>query len=138
MADLIYDKFPLYMGDGTIDMDNDTFKVVLLSSSYTPDSTQSTYSQLTNELATAGGYTAGGATLASVTWAESTGTVTFDAADVAWSSATFTARYAVIYDDTPTSPADPLVCLFDFSTDQTVSNGTFTLQFNASGILTIS
>lgn len=138
MADMIYNKFPLYLGDGTMDMDNDTFKVALLTSSYTPDATHDTYSDLTNEVADGSGYSTGGTTLSTVTWTESSGTVTLSAANPSWTSATFTARYAVVYDDTPADPAKPLVCLFDFSTDQTVSNGTFTLQFNANGILTIS
>lgn len=137
MADMIYNKFPLYLGDGTIDLDSDTLKVSLHTSSYTPDATHDTYSDLTSEVASAGtGYTTGGETLTTVTWSEDSGTVTLSAANPSWTSATFTCRYAVVYDSTPLSM--PLICLFDFSTDQTVSNGTFTLQFNASGILTIS
>lgn len=137
MADLIYNTFPLYLGDGTIDLDSDTLKVSLHTSSYTPAATHSVYGDLTNEVAAGGGYTTGGETL-TVTWTESSGTVTLSGSNPSWTTATFTARYAVVYDDTPVSPAKPLICLFDFGTDQTVSNGTFTLQFNASGILTIS
>lgn len=138
MADLIYNAFPLYLGDGTIDLDSDTLKVSLHTSSYTPAATHSVYGDLTNEVANGNGYTTGGETLSTVTWTESSGTATLSAANPTWTSSTFIARYAVVYDDTPSSPAKPLICLFDFSTDQTVSNGTFTLQFNASGILTIS
>jgi hypothetical protein len=138
MADLIYNTFKQYMGDGTIDMDTHTFKCCLLTSSYTPSATHAVYADLSSQVASGGGYTTGGATLASVTWSRSGGTVTWDAADPSWTSATFTARYAVIYDDTPTSPADPLVCLIDFGSDQSVSAGTFTIQFHSSGILTLS
>ena len=137
MADFIYNKFAEYMGDGTIDMDNDTFKIILLDDGHTPDATDTVYANVSgDELATASGYTAGGATLASVTWTEAAGTVTFDAANPAWTASTFTARYAVIYSDTAAS--DELVCLIDFTENKSVSGGTFTIQFNDSGIFTIA
>lgn len=136
MADLIYNTFPLYLGDGTIDLNDDTLKVSLHTSSYTPDAGHSSYTDLDNEVPNGSGYTTGGETLGTVTWNEDSGTATLSAANPSWTTATFTARYAVVYDDTPAGK--PLICLFDFSTDQSVSNGTFTLQFNASGILTIS
>jgi len=137
MADLIYNKFKEYMADGTMDLDNDTFKIMLTTSTYTPAATHSVKADVTNEISGTG-YTAGGATLQNVTWTESSGTVTLDATDVSWTSATFTARYAVIYDDTPTSPLDPLVCLIDFGTDKSVTAGTFTIQFHANGIFTLT
>jgi len=140
-----YNSFREYLGDGTIDLDTHTFKVMLTSSSYTPNaSTHTVKADVTNELSTANGYTAGGATLGSVTWTLSGGTVTFDAADTAWtaSGAGITARYAVIYDDTPSSPADPLVAYILLDTtpaDVTASAGNnLTLQWNASGIFTLS
>lgn len=103
-----------------------------------PDATDVGYADLSGEVANGNGYTTGGVVLGSVTWNRSAGTVTFDAADPSWSSATFTARYLVIYDDTPTSPADPLVLLKDFGSDKSVTNGTFTVQFDAGGIFTLS
>ncbi len=140
-----YNSFKEYLGDGTIDTNSHTFKVLLTSSSYTPNaSTHTVKADVTNELSTANGYTAGGATLGSVTWNRSGGTVTFDAADTVWtaSGGSITARYAVIYDDTPSSPADPLVGYILLDTtpaDVTVTTGnTLTLQWNASGIFTLS
>ena len=141
-----YESFPEYMGDGTIDMDTHTFKVALyLSSSNAATVTTNTVkADLTNEHANGNGYTTGGATLASVTWTHSTGTTTFDCADPTWtaSGGNIVARFAVIYDDTPTSPADPLVCyslLDNTPADVTVPDGsTLTLQINASGILTVT
>ena len=140
MANLIYNSFREWMADGTIDLDGDTFKVALLTTSYTPAATHLGYASLTNEVASGNGYTTGGNALDSVTWTKATTTVTLDAANEAWTSATFTAAYAAIYDDTVTTPtADPLVCLFDFGGSKTVSAGTFTLQFDASnGILKLS
>lgn len=140
-----YNSFRKYLGDGTVDLDTHTFKVLLTSSSYTPSATTHTVkADVTNELSTANGYTAGGATLGTVTWSQSGGTVTFDAADTAWtaSGGSITARYAVIYDDTPTSPADPLVAYILLDTtpaDVTATDGnTLTLQWNASGIFTLT
>ena len=138
-----YQSFREYLGDGTIDLDTHTFKVLLTSSSYTPNAaTHTVKADVTNELSTANGYTAGGATLGSVTWSRSGGTVTFDAADTQWtaSGGSITARYAVIYDDTAAS--DELVCYILLDTtpaDVTATAGnTFTLSWNASGIFTLS
>lgn len=140
-----YNSFRKNVANGVIDLDGDTFKVVLVTSSYSIDLQAHTVkADLTNELATANGYTAGGATLGSVTWTQSTVTMTFDAADTTWtaSGGSLVARRAIIYDDTPTSPADPLVAaiLLDTSpADVTTTDGnTLTLQWNASGIFTLT
>ena len=141
----VYDKAKEYIGDGTIDLDGDTFKVVLCTvTSNATTQTLQLYASLTEELSTANGYTAAGDTPGSVTWTESSGTVTFDSADPAWtaSGGSITARYAVLYDDTPSSPADPLIayCLMDNSpADVTVTDGnTLTIQLNASGYFQVS
>ena len=136
MADLIFNKFLEYMADGTIDMDNDTFKCALFTNEALPAATVETFGSLLGSKTevSGSGYTASGEALTSVTWAESGGTVTFDADDVAWTSATFDARYAVIYSDSAAN--DALVCLIDFGSEKSVSGGTFTIQFNASGIIT--
>ena len=105
--------------------------------------TQTVYADLTNELSTANGYTSGGATLGSVTWAQSTVTMTWDAADTSWaaSGGSITARYAVIRSTvTANGHVEPLVAyiLLDISpADVTATTGnTFLLQWNASGIFT--
>jgi len=137
MASFIYNSFKEYLGDGTIDMDNDSFKIILLSASHTPDATNTQYTNVSgNELANGNGYTTGGNTLANVVWARTAGTVKFDADDPVWNAATFDARYAVIYDDTAAN--DLLVCLIDFGGTKSVSNGTFTINFHADGIFTLS
>ena len=68
MADMIYNSFPLYLGDGTIDLDSDTLKISLHTSSYTPDAGHSSYTDLDNEVANGSGYTTGGKALTTVTW----------------------------------------------------------------------
>lgn len=48
-------------------------------------------------------------------------------------------RYVYIYDDTPASPADPLVCYFDYGSSISLANGeTFTITFNAAGLFTLA
>lgn len=140
-----YNSFREYLADGTIDLDTDSFKVALVASGYTFATTHTVYADLTNELSTANGYTSGGAALASVTWGISTVTATFDAADTTWtaSGGSIVARRAIIYKDgTANAIVKPLVASILMDTtpaDITVTDGnTLTLQWNASGIFTIT
>ena len=138
----VYDKFPEYMGDNTIDMDADSFVVALYTSASNAATLSNTVlANLTNEV-TGNGYARD--TTNTVTWGESGGVVTFDITtdpQYTASGGNITARFAVIYDDTPTSPADPLVCeclLDDTPADVTVTDGnTLTLQIAAAGVFTI-
>jgi hypothetical protein len=139
----LYDTAKLYIGDGTTDLNSHTFKIALFTSSSDANTlTESTYAGLTNEVASGTGYTTGGNTLSGVTWTQSSGTATFDATDATWtaSGGSITARYAVIYDDTSASKVLLCVCLLDTApADVTVTSGnTLTIQFNASGIFTLS
>lgn len=123
-----------------IDFDSDTIKVALLSSSYTPNQdTHDYWDDVSANQVTGTGYTAGGATLAnkSVTYTSGTNVTKFDADDVSWTSSTITARYAVIYDDTPaTNATKPLIAYIDFGSDQSSSSGTFSIVWDAAGIFT--
>ena len=124
--------------DLALDLDDttaDRFKVMLVTSSYTPNfGTHDFKSDVTNEVSGTG-YDAGGKSLSSVTLIQSGGTITFDAADLTWASSTITARGAVVYDDSLTN--DPLICYIDFGADKSSSAGDFVLTFNASGIFTL-
>jgi len=82
------------------------------------------------------GYTAGGVALATPTVATAAGVVAFDAGDATWSTATITARGALVYDNT-TSPKYGIVAV-DFGSDKIATAGTFTIQWNAAGILTFT
>ena len=121
-----------------IDLDDttaDRFKVMLVTSAYTPDfGTHDFKADVTNEVSGTG-YTAGGESLTSVTLTQSAGVITWDAADVTWASSTITARGAVVYDDSLTN--DPLLCYIDFGADKTSSLGDFAVAFNASGVFTL-
>jgi hypothetical protein len=113
---------------------------MLCTSSYTPDQDNHVYKDVsvTNEV-TGTGYTAGGATLASktLTYTAATNVIMFDAADVTWASSTITARYAIVYDDSPASNK-PLLAYVDFGADQSSSSGNFTITWDANGIFTIT
>jgi hypothetical protein len=127
-----------------LDLDSSTFQVVLTTASYTPvTNTHGTWADVSaNEVAAGGGYTAGGATLASITVNRSAGTVTFDAADVSWAASTITAKYAVIVKKAGGSlvSGDLLLCYVELEAGGTVSttNGTLSIAWNASGIFTLS
>ena len=114
--------------------------VGLTSSTYTPSqSTHDYYNDITNELSTAGGYTAGGQQLTSDDFTLAAGVWKWDATDPSWTSASFTCRYAFYYVDTAgASSTDPLIIYVDFGADQTVSAGTFTIVHHANGIGTVT
>jgi len=122
-----------------VDFDTDTIKVMLTTATYVPNAaTQSTKVSVTNEV-TGTGYTAGGATLATKTVTDTTGTITFDADDVTFTqnAAGFSnARYAVIYKDTGTAATSTLVGWVDFQADKGNVAGDLILQWNVSGIVT--
>jgi len=104
----------------------DTFKIALYTSSASLGAATTAYST-TNEI-TGTGYTAGGNTLTRVD-PSSSGTTGFtDFADTTWSTATITARGALIYNDTD---SDKAVAVLDFGADKTSTSGDFTIQFPA-------
>jgi len=123
-----------------VDWDSDTIKVMLLSSAYTPNQDSHDYlDDVVSFEVTGTGYTAGGQALTSKTnvYDAATNTVKFDAADVTWSSSSITARYAVVYDDSPaTNGTKPLIAYYDFVTDRASSNGDFVIRWNADGVFT--
>lgn len=123
------------------DWNSDTIKCMLTTSTYTPNQDTHQYkSSVTNEISGTG-YTATGTTLTNPAIAYNTGTnvFNFDADDAVWASASFTARNGVVYDSTPgTDATRPLLSYVDFGADQTVSSATFTIQWAAAGIVTIT
>jgi hypothetical protein len=116
------------LGDG-----GDTIKIALYDDGHAFTATDTVYTN-TNELASANGYTRDTKELTGQ--AVTAGATTkWDADDVAWTSATFTAYHAVIYDSTNTKS---LICSIDFGGAKTVASGTFTIVFDAAGIITLS
>ena len=104
-----------------------TFKIALYTSSASLGASTTAYST-SNEISNTSGsaYSAGGATLTSVTPALSTDTACCDFSDVSYTSASFTANGCLIYNDTN---SDRAVCAIAFGSDKTVTSGTFTIQF---------
>jgi hypothetical protein len=121
---------------------SDTIKVALLDNGHTPSQDNHDFFDdvEADELANGNGYTTGGATLGSKTLGYTAGTnvIKFDAADTSWTTATFTARYAVIYKSTGTSSTSPLLGYVDFGADVSVTGGTFQITWHSDGILTIT
>lgn len=124
-----------------IDLSADTIKVMLCTSSYTPDQDTHQYkSSITNEV-TGTGYTAGGFTVTGTTpsYTGGTNTTMIDGIDASWTSSTITARYAVVYDATPgTDATRPLLCYVDFGADVSTTAGTLTLTWDTLGICSIT
>ncbi len=124
-----------------IDFDSDTLKVALSTNAHTPNQdTHDYFNDVTNEI-TGPGYTAGGATVTGVTVTYTGGSnlITVDAADVSWTTASFTARNYHLYDSTPgTAATNPLIQYETFGADTTVTASTFTIAWNAAGIFTVT
>lgn len=140
MADVIYNNFKKNIMNGGIDLDTDTIKVALVTSSYTPDQdTHEFFSSVTNEVVGTG-YTAGGATLAgkAVTADNTDNEGVFDADDVVWTTSTITARGAVLYKSTGVAGTSALIAYIDFGSDKISTAGSFTIAWNAEGILNLN
>lgn len=129
MASLIYNSAVNDLARGSIDFDTDTFKVLLVTSSYTPSQdNHDKRDDVTNEV-TGTGYTAGGVTTAcTVTQDNTNDRVTLSFASASWATSTITARGAVIYKSRGgAASADNLVCYIDFGADVTSTSSTFVL-----------
>lgn len=136
MASLIYNSAVDDMARGAIDFDTDTFKAMLVTSSYTPNKdTDDKRNDVAHEV-TGTGYTAGGVTLA-CTVAKDTANdkVTLSFAAHNWTTSTITARAEVIYKSRGgASSADELVYYNDFGTDVSTTGGTFSV---AASVITL-
>jgi hypothetical protein len=129
MASLIYNSFFEDLARGAIDIDTDTFKVMLTTSAYTEDKdAHLKRSAVTNEV-TGAGYTAGG-NVATCTVTKDTANDRLDVTlgGTTWPSSTITARKAVYYKSRGgAASADELIAVVDFGSDVTSSGATFTL-----------
>lgn len=127
--------------NGNIDLDTDTIKVMLLTSSHSNDAdSQEFIDDVSANEVSGDGYTAGGATLANkaVTQDNTDDEGVFDADDVSWAASSITARYAVIYKDTGTPATSPIIAIIDFGEDKVSSSGTFTITWASEGILNLN
>lgn len=137
----------LQVGSNAVKYSSDAYKVALYSSNtMTPDNTVTTaalteYNGTSSQWVTANevsgtGYTAGGVSVSSPTWTQSTNVITFTSAGTPqWTSASFTAYGGLVYDTTVLNEG---LCYNYFGGAQTVTSGTFTINWNASGIATFT
>ncbi len=109
---------------------SDTLKVLLTNTA--PSLSNTVKADISGELSTANGYTAGGATITVTSSAQSSGLYTLIASDVTWTASGGSIgpfRYAVIYNDTATN--DELIGYIDYGYSVTVASGqTFTIDFD--------
>lgn len=143
MASKLYGQFLGQALNKEIDWDTDNIKVALLTNSYTPDQDGHNYFDdvASFEVSGATGYTSSGLSLDNKTntYSGASNVVILDADDVTWTSSTITARYAVIYNASPSTNATrPLIGYVDFGSDQSSSNGNFTITWDATGIVRIN
>jgi hypothetical protein len=98
----LYNNVAEYLGNKTLDLVNDAFKITLHSSAYVPSGAHDAYADLTNELATANGYTNGGAALAGVALSIAAGVAKWTSNNQVWTAAggSITAHWAVVRDTT--------------------------------------
>ena len=122
--------------DEVHDLVADTLKIALYTSSASLDASTTAFTT-SNEISGTG-YSSGGVELTSRTVSTSGTTAFFDAADPTWTSASFTARGALIYNSSASNKA---IAVLNFGGDFTVSSGTFRIVFPAAGasaIITIA
>jgi hypothetical protein len=126
-----------------VDWDTDTIKCALFTDAHAPDQDTDQYYDVEIaaatpyvEVANGDGYTTGGVTLSNKTSSYTAGTDVYmfdNTADIQWTTASFTARYAVIYDATPGSNK-PMLCYIDFGQNETCSSGNFTITPHTDGL----
>ena len=117
-------KGELMSGTHNFSTGGDAFKIALYTSN--PYTTSSTVALTTNEVSSAGSSNYVRKALGSQAFAAPTATTSVDFADVTWSSATFTAAFAAIYND---DQGDKLCVVLDFGGTKTATNGDFTISF---------
>jgi hypothetical protein len=144
-----YEFTKKYIGDGTLDFDDNTnWKVALFLSTSNANTLSvgtGVYGDLTNEHANANGYTTGGWSVTNLVWSKSGGILTLDFDNPVWtaSGGSIVARFGVLYKNaTVNSIVKPLVCVSLLDTapaDVTATTGnTFTITIHASGALQLS
>ncbi len=140
----LYSKFPENLGggdtagEGPMDLLSDTIKAMLTTSTHVPSQTShSVKADVTNE-ASGTGYTAGGNTIANKVYATTSLVTKFDGDDTTWTAMSAVHRNWHLYDDTPTSPADPLIGYIAQGADVNPGGNDLIYAYNAGGIFTLT
>jgi hypothetical protein len=119
------------VAENRIDCDTDSFKAMLVTSTYAPNKdTHTKRSDVTNEVSGTGYSSGGSATTCTTTLDTANDRLDITFSDVTWPTSTLTARAAVIYKSRGgAASADELVAYCDFGSDISTTGGTFTLDF---------
>lgn len=119
-----------------------TIKIALFNNSHTFDpDTQDYWNDVSANEASGTGYVAGGTIVSgrAINYDSATNTIQLRCTDPAWTGASFTAYHAVVYKWTGTTTTSPLIVNINFGGAETVTTGTFTVDFDASaGVATIA
>lgn len=129
-----------YLAEKVMNLQSDTLTNMLTNSA--PVVTNTVFADLT-EISAGNGYSAGGTNATVSSSAQTSGTYKLVLADVVFTASGGTIgafRYTALYDNTPTSPADPLMGWYDYGSSITLASGeTFTIDYDASaGVITIA
>jgi hypothetical protein len=129
MASFVYNSALENAAKGAIDFDTDTFKMLLVTSSYSANKDTHEYrDDVTNEVANGNGYTTGGAATACTVARDAYNRITITFAATNWTTSTITAAAAVVYKSRGgASSADELVFYNDFGGNVSSSNATFSV-----------
>jgi hypothetical protein len=142
----VYNRSKRKIGAAALSLASTVFRLSLyLSTSNAATLTLSTKSQVTNEVAEAGGYSSSGKSMTNELWTAGTsaGQIKFDADDVFWSAngASISGiKFALIWISGASAAARHVLCFSQLSTARfSISTGNrLTIQMNASGILTLA
>lgn len=135
-----FNSFVEHVAEGVHNLGSNTLRVMLTNSA--PVATNTVKADLT-DISAGNGYTAGGNTITITSSAQTSGTYKLVLADTVFTASGGSIgpfRYAVLWNDTPTSPVDPLIGWYDYGSAVTLAaTETFTVDFDATnGVLTIA
>ena len=133
MASGLYTSFKTGLMNGTFNLASDTINVALLNNSFSFVAATTTFSN-TDEISGTG-YTAGGQALSGLSVSASGTSAVWTASNVTWTSSTFNAYFAEIYDVTASNKS--IACI-DFGGEVSVSGGTFEIEWSGSGIISLA
>jgi hypothetical protein len=137
-----FNAFPENLCEAVHNFEPSAHSIKAMLTNTAPSASNSVKADLT-EISAGNGYTAGGNAITVSSSAQTSGTQKVVMADTTWTASGGSIgpfRYVVLYNDTPTSPADPLICYWDYGSSITLSSGSsFTTDFDASaGVFTLA
>ena len=136
----LYNPLLLTLPNEEINFTQDTFKVMLVTSTYTPNVNTDRYKSAITGEASGSGYEAGGQELENVQYLRTNQTATFTATNPKWTGLNMeNVRYAVLYDDTPEQAEQkPLIGWIDFGQALTIVNADLEIVWNVEGIFSVT